>query len=112
MHTTDRQAAPRRRVIDTTVPLAAMRAAWTRRGEELFGGDAIPSRRAVYDAAVSVVLEGLVVAGASITEISEICSTSRRAVRDTLRRLGLYRGRPTLSATQAAAVLGLEVGRG
>jgi hypothetical protein len=80
----------RRSQIDHAQAIASMREAWTKEGERLLAGPEVPSRRDVIDAAVRVLLAGLR-GHASITAGARLLGTSRRALRDSMKRHGVYR---------------------
>lgn len=97
--------------------LQRMHLEWQRAGEVLFAGPQLPARKELVDAALRIVLVGLREGGGlTLTRMAADLRTSRRALRDTLRRLGLMPPRPPrarpkrapkLSAAEAAAALGL-----
>jgi len=64
---------------------------WAAEGRALFGPKApTPSREAIVSAAKRAWLTAARRAGLSITAIAAECSTSRRAVRDTMKYVGCY----------------------
>jgi hypothetical protein len=65
---------------------------WCAAGFDLFlrEGAALPSRRTIDDAAHRVMLVVVLRHHRSITAAAQALETSRRALRDTMRRLGLY----------------------
>lgn len=73
--------------------LQALRDEWRREGETLFAGPTAPSRARLIDGALSAAIRAMLLCGFSITEVARRCDTSRRAVRDTMKRLKLYKPR-------------------
>lgn len=68
---------------------------WAAEGRALFGpGAPTPSREAIVSAAKRAWLTAARRAGLSITAIASECSTSRRAVRDTMKYVGCYQPPP------------------
>jgi hypothetical protein len=65
---------------------------WCAAGVDLFlrDGAAVPSRRTIDDAAHRVMLVVVLRRHRSITAAAQALETSRRALRDTMKRLGIY----------------------
>lgn len=75
---------------ETWDELELFAAEWAKAGAALFRGPAIPSRAEVIFAAKRVVLAALVRKGVSITEVAKRCQTSRRAIRQSMKYVGVY----------------------
>lgn len=80
---------------ETWDELEILAAEWARAGAALFRGPTVPSRAEVIFAAKRVVLLALVRKGVSITAAAARCKTSRRALRDSMRLVGVYQA-PTI----------------
>jgi hypothetical protein len=72
--------------------LDRLREAWKSVGAELLAGPAVPGRREVLDAAHKVTL--LAHPNETIADIARAFGASRRSVRDTMKRVGVYQAPP------------------
>lgn len=76
--------------------LELLAAEWAKAGAALFRGPAVPTRAEVIFAAKRVVLLALVRKGMTITQAARRCNTSRRAIRDSMKHVGVYQAPPKL----------------